>query len=91
MTLRLRKRSKRFPGLWLNVSKSRSGASVGVPGRTGHGKTRTTASLPGSGLSYVSMGKSGPPASLPRPKAHPLDGGRHGGRFIQSGCNPHET
>ena len=50
MSIRLRRRLKLFPGLWLNVSGSGVSVSGGAKGLTvnsGRGKTRTTASLPG--------------------------------------------
>jgi hypothetical protein len=56
MAFRLRKRIKRFPGLWLNASKSGVSLSAGIPGLTvngGRGKARVTASVPGAGLSYA--------------------------------------
>lgn len=47
----------------LNLSKSGVGASVGIPGLRytvdAHGRTRRTASIPGTGISSVSYGKSG--------------------------------
>ena len=61
MTFRLRTRIKLFPGLWLNASKTGVSVSTGVPGLTvssGHGTPRMTASLPGTGLSYVSMSRA---------------------------------
>jgi hypothetical protein len=55
MGLRFRKRIKLFPGLWLNVSKSGVSTSIGGKGLTVNlkgGKVKTTASIPGTGLSY---------------------------------------
>jgi hypothetical protein len=61
MSFRFRKRVRILPGIYLNFSKSglssfslgRPGATVNVPvGRPG--KTRGTASIPGTGLSYSS-------------------------------------
>lgn len=75
MSIRLRRRLKLFPGLWLNVSGSGVSVSVGAKGLTvnsGRGKTRTTASLPGSGLSYVSTAPTPTDAGKPTPKTRPL-------------------
>ena len=55
MGLRFRRRVRIFPGVWLNLSKSGVSTSIGVKGLTanlGHGKTKTTVGLPGTGLSY---------------------------------------
>lgn len=56
MGLRYRK-SKKLGPVRLNLSKSGLGASVGVKGfrvtKTASGRVRTTASIPGTGISYV--------------------------------------
>lgn len=57
MGLRYRKSIKLGGGFRVNISKSGIGYSWGVPGyritRTASGKTRRTASIPGTGISYV--------------------------------------
>lgn len=57
MGLRVRKSFNLGAGFKINLSKSGIGYSWGVPGyrvtKTASGKTRTTASIPGSGISYV--------------------------------------
>lgn len=67
MGFRFRKRIKLFPGVWFNLSKSGISTSVGVKGVTVNlkdGKTMTTTSLPGTGLSYreTTTGTTGDPA-----------------------------
>ena len=55
MGFRFRKRIKLFPGLWFNLSKSGVSTSIGGKGLTVNlkdGKVKTTASLPGTGMSY---------------------------------------
>jgi hypothetical protein len=55
MTLRFRKRIKIIPGIWLNLSKSGVSTSIGRKGLTVNlkgSKTKTTASIPGTGISY---------------------------------------
>jgi len=55
MGFRFRRRIKIIPGFWFNVSKSGISTSIGGKGLTvnlKNGKTRTTASIPGTGLSY---------------------------------------
>ena len=50
-----RKRIRILPGIWLNMSKGGTSTSIGGKGLTVNikeGKVRTTASLPGTGLSY---------------------------------------
>lgn len=64
MGLRFRK-SINFGGVRINLSKSGIGYSVGTQGaritKTADGKTRTTLSLPGTGVSYVAeTGKTSP-------------------------------
>jgi Protein of unknown function (DUF4236) len=60
MGVRFRRRIRIFPGLWLNLSKSGVSTSVGVKGlmvNMGRTKTKTTVSLPGTGLSYSETAK----------------------------------
>lgn len=55
MSLRLRKRIKILPGVYINLSKSGISTSIGVRGASvtvGHGKTRTNVGIPGTGISY---------------------------------------
>lgn len=58
MGLRYRKSIKLGGGFRINISKSGIGYSYGVPGyrvtHTANGRKRTTASIPGTGISYVS-------------------------------------
>lgn len=63
MGFRFQKRLRILPGLTLNLSKSGISTSVGMRGARitkGHGKTRVTVGLPGTGLSHssVSQGKA---------------------------------
>lgn len=57
MGIRFRKSIKLGKGLRLNLSKSGIGFSWGIPGfrvtKTAKGRTRTTLSIPGTGVSYV--------------------------------------
>jgi Protein of unknown function (DUF4236) len=58
-----RKRIKILPGLWFNLSKRGVSTSIGIKGITINikdNKTRTTASLPGTGLSYRTTSTSTP-------------------------------
>jgi hypothetical protein len=85
MGLRFYRRIKLFPGVRLNISRSGVSTSVGVRGAhvtIGHGETRETIGLPGSGLSYThvegarkSHGDGAQQAQLP-PVAEPLPRGR---------------
>jgi tetratricopeptide (TPR) repeat protein len=72
MGFRLRKSINIAPGVRLNFSKSGIGYSVGVKGyRVTHqvdGRTRRTASLPGTGLSYVTTSGS----ARSRPQSRPV-------------------
>lgn len=55
MPIRLRKRIKILPGVYINLSKSGISTSIGVRGASvtvGHGKTRTNVGIPGTGISY---------------------------------------
>lgn len=67
MGFRFQKRVKLFPGVTLNLSKSGVSTSVGIKGARitkGHGKTRATVGLPGSGLSQtVTSSNEGPQAT----------------------------
>ena len=57
MGFRFRRHIKIMPGLWLNLSKSGISTSIGGHGLTANvkgGKVTTTASLPGTGISYRS-------------------------------------
>lgn len=56
MGIRLWRRIKIFPGVWLNISKSGISFSFGVKGArytVGRSGKRFTAGLPGTGLSYT--------------------------------------
>lgn len=69
MGLRFRRTIKLFPGVRLNLSKSGVSTSVGVRGvhvTVGHGKTRTTVGIPGSGLSYTETTPKRSPSVMPR-------------------------
>jgi hypothetical protein len=58
MGFRFQKRIKLLPGVRINLSKSGVSTSLGVQGAQitkGHGKTRTTVGLPGTGLSHSSV------------------------------------
>jgi hypothetical protein len=76
MGFRFRRSIRLAPGLRINLSKSGGSLSVGRRGATlnfsGRG-TKATVGLPGSGLSYSTMLKSGPETALPS------DQGRSGG------------
>lgn len=55
MSLRMRKRIKILPGIYINLSRSGISTSVGIKGAsvtTGHGKTHTNIGIPGTGISY---------------------------------------
>lgn len=58
MAFRFQKRIKILPGVTINLSKSGASTSVGVPGARitkGHGTTRATMGLPGTGLSHTTI------------------------------------
>ena len=60
--MRFQKRIKLFPGVTLNLSKSGVSTSFGPRGAKitlGHGQTRTTVGLPGTGISHSVIQKSG--------------------------------
>jgi hypothetical protein len=64
MGFRFRKRIRILPGIWLNLSKRGTSASFGGKGlnmNVKEGKVRTTASLPGTGLSYRTTSIITPP------------------------------
>src|SRR4051812_35893691 len=68
MGFRFRQSFKILPGIRLNLSKTGHSWSFGAPGytvNTRKGRARTTLSLPGTGLSYVT--ESGPQAHAARP------------------------
>jgi len=60
MGLRFRKSFRIFPGVRINLSKTGIGASVGFKGfrltKRADGKVQRTVSLPGTGVSYVTVG-----------------------------------
>lgn len=69
MGFRFRKRIKLFPGIWFNLSKSGVSTSIGGKGVTVNlkdGKTMTTTSVPGTGLSYRETIASTPDDTAPR-------------------------
>ncbi len=77
MAIRFRKRLKIIPGVWLNLSKSGVSTSVGIKGLTVNmkdGKARTTASIPGTGLSYstTSSVNTGSPSAAKTPLLVPI-------------------
>ncbi len=75
MAFRFQKRIKLLPGVTINLSKSGVSTSLGVKGARitkGHGKTRTTVGLPGSGISHTSIAtntRAPEPAAQTRPPA----------------------
>lgn len=61
MGFRFQKRIKLLPGVTVNLSKSGISTSVGPRGAkvtVGHGKTRTTVGIPGTGLSHTVVSKN---------------------------------
>lgn len=78
MGFRFQKRVRIFPGVTLNFSKSGVSTSFGGRGARvtlGHGKTRATVGLPGSGLSYTTVSgkkRGGQRASGPAPATTPI-------------------
>jgi len=63
-----RKRIKILPGFWFNLSKRGASTSIGGKGLTvkiKEDKVRTTASLPGTGLSYRTTSTSTPDKLAP--------------------------
>ena len=62
-----RKRIRILPGIWLNLSKRGVSTSFGGKGLTVNikeGKVRTTASIPGTGISYRTTSTSTPPTRI---------------------------
>jgi hypothetical protein len=56
MGLRFQKRLKIIPGVTLNLSRKGVSTSIGTTGARvtlGHGQTRTTVGLPGTGISHT--------------------------------------
>ena len=73
MPLKFRKRIRLLPGIWLNVSKSGVSTSIGGKGATvniGKRGTKSTLSIPGTGLSYT---KTSTPRQ-PQPETPPGSG-----------------
>jgi hypothetical protein len=63
MAIRMRKRIKLFPGVYINLSKSGISTSIGMRGASitlGHGKTRTNVGVLGTGISYNSINQNNP-------------------------------
>lgn len=61
MAFRFQKRIKMLPGVTLNFSRRGVSTSIGTTGARvtlGHGQTRTTVGLPGTGISQTSVSKS---------------------------------
>jgi hypothetical protein len=92
---RFRRRLKLFPGCYWNIGRRSSSLSVGTKGyhkcfsRRG---TRTTYSLPGSGLSYSDYSPRGhtakPPPSSGSPDPGPDGKGKGKGKGCGCGCAP---
>jgi hypothetical protein len=58
LPLQFKKRIRLLPGVWLNLGKSGVSTSIGGHGATvnfGRRGTRTTVSVPGTGLSYTNL------------------------------------
>lgn len=58
MGFKFQKRIKILPGITINLSKRGISTSVGVKGARitmGHGKTRTTVGIPGTGISHTQV------------------------------------
>ena len=75
MSFLFRKRIKLLPGVWFNLSKGGVSTSFGVKGLTLNimdDKVKTTASLPGTGLSYRTTSTSTPDESAPKRNSMPL-------------------
>lgn len=69
MAFRFQKRVKLLPGVTVNLSKSGVSTSVGVKGARitkGHGQTRATVGLPGSGLSQTVVSSNAAPLAAPQ-------------------------
>lgn len=86
MAIRFRRSIKIAPGVRLNISKSGVSTSIGGRGARvtmGHGKTRTTVGVPGTGLSWTQVSsKSRRAAKQPLASAPPRSGMGIGGRLI---------
>jgi hypothetical protein len=70
MAFRFQKRIKILPGVTINLSKSGVSTSVGVPGARitkGHGTTRATMGLPGTGLSHTTIRSDARAVDAPEP------------------------
>lgn len=70
MAFRFQKRIKLIPGVTINLSRRGVSTSVGATGARvtiGHGQTRTTVGLPGSGISHTSV------TSAPAQNDQPVD------------------
>ena len=68
MAFLFRKRIRILPGIWLNLSKRGVSTSIGGKGLTVNikdGKVRTTASIPGTGLSYRTTSVNTPEHQAP--------------------------
>jgi L,D-peptidoglycan transpeptidase YkuD (ErfK/YbiS/YcfS/YnhG family) len=64
MSFLFRKRIKILPGIWFNLSKRGISTAIGGKGITLNIKddnVRTTASIPGTGISYRTTSNSTPP------------------------------
>lgn len=73
MGFRFHKRIKILPGVWFNLSKSGISTSIGGKGLTVNlkdGKTKTTVSIPGTGLSYSKTSTGSP--DDPAPERHTI-------------------
>jgi Protein of unknown function (DUF4236) len=69
MGIRLRKRIKLFPGIYINLSKSGISASAGVRGASvtvGNRKTRTNVGIPGTGISHNTITSNKNETTTPR-------------------------
>ena len=65
MGWRFQKRMRLFPGVRLNISRKGVSTSVGTTGArvtVGHGKTRATLGMPGTGISHTSVKSHNKPA-----------------------------
>lgn len=74
MGFRFQKRVRILPGVTLNFSKSGVSTSLGVRGARitkGHGKTRVTVGIPGSGLSYTEVVRAPRKAAVSKKEAQP--------------------
>lgn len=84
MGIRFRKSMKIAPGVRMNIGKKSVGVSVGGKGArysvSSSGRTTTSASIPGTGLSYVSTSSSKKRSTSAGPiQASPSRGARVGG------------